>query len=43
MLIVRDLVKVYPGPVTALQGVELDVADGHVRPARPERRGQVDA
>jgi ABC-type multidrug transport system ATPase subunit len=28
MLEVRDLVKVYPGPVAALQGVDLDVAKG---------------
>jgi len=28
MLSVRDLVKVYPGPVTALQGVQLDLAAG---------------
>ena len=28
MLQIRDLVKVYPGPVTALQGVQLDVGDG---------------
>ncbi|MHC4947171.1 MAG: ATP-binding cassette domain-containing protein, partial [Planctomycetota bacterium] len=28
MLSVRDLVKVYPGPVAALQGVDLDVGEG---------------
>ncbi len=28
MLIIRDLVKVYPGPVAALQGVSLDVPKG---------------
>ena len=28
MLCVRDLVKVYPGPVTALQGVTLDLPNG---------------
>jgi ABC-type multidrug transport system ATPase subunit len=28
MLSVRDLVKVYPGPVTALQGVQLDLPPG---------------
>ncbi|MBK8232949.1 MAG: ATP-binding cassette domain-containing protein [Candidatus Eisenbacteria bacterium] len=28
MLVVRDLVKVYPGPVAALQGVSLDVPKG---------------
>src|SRR5437763_12064184 len=28
MLIVRGLVKVYPGPVTALQGIDLDLANG---------------
>ncbi len=28
MLILRDLVKVYPGPVAALQGVDLDVSEG---------------
>jgi len=28
MLIVRDLVKVYPGPVAALQGVNLDLPNG---------------
>jgi ABC-type multidrug transport system ATPase subunit len=28
MLAIRDLVKVYPGPVSALQGVDLDVPKG---------------
>jgi ABC-2 type transport system ATP-binding protein len=28
MLTIRDLVKVYPGPVTALQGISLDVPPG---------------
>jgi ABC-type multidrug transport system ATPase subunit len=28
MLIIRDLVKIYPGPVAALQGVDLDVPNG---------------
>ena len=28
MLLVRDLVKIYPGPVTALAGVDLDVPNG---------------
>ena len=28
MLSIRDLVKVYPGPVTALQGIQLDVPNG---------------
>ena len=28
MLVIRDLVKVYPGPVTALAGVDLDVPNG---------------
>ena len=28
MLKIRDLVKVYPGPVTALQGIQLDVGEG---------------
>ena len=28
MLVLRDLVKVYPGPVTALQGVSLEVGPG---------------
>ena len=28
MLTIRDLVKVYPGPVTALQGINLDVPPG---------------
>ncbi len=28
MLLIRDLVKVYPGPVAALQGVSLDVPPG---------------
>jgi hypothetical protein len=28
MLVIRDLVKVYPGPVAALQGVDLDVPRG---------------
>ncbi|QEH36322.1 putative ABC transporter ATP-binding protein YxlF [Aquisphaera giovannonii] len=28
MLSIRDLVKVYPGPVAALQGIDLDVPEG---------------
>ncbi len=28
MLTVRDLVKIYPGPVAALQGVDLDIPNG---------------
>ena len=28
MLIIRDLVKIYPGPVAALQGIDLDVPKG---------------
>ena len=28
MLLVRDLVKIYPGPVTALQGIHLEVPNG---------------
>ncbi len=28
MLVVRDLVKIYPGPVTALAGIDLDVPNG---------------
>ena len=28
MLTIRDLVKIYPGPVAALQGVDLDVPNG---------------
>jgi ABC-type multidrug transport system ATPase subunit len=28
MLTIRDLVKIYPGPVAALQGIDLDVPDG---------------
>jgi ABC-type multidrug transport system ATPase subunit len=28
MLTIRDLVKVYPGPVSALQGIDLDVPAG---------------
>jgi ABC-2 type transport system ATP-binding protein len=28
MLVIRDLVKIYPGPVTALAGVDLDVPKG---------------
>ncbi len=28
MLQIRELVKVYPGPVTALQGIDLDVGEG---------------
>ena len=28
MLSVRALIKVYPGPVTALNGIDLDVAPG---------------
>jgi ABC-2 type transport system ATP-binding protein len=28
MLVIRNLVKVYPGPVTALQGVDLDLSVG---------------
>jgi ABC-2 type transport system ATP-binding protein len=28
MLVIRDLVKIYPGPVTALAGVDLEVSNG---------------
>ena len=28
MLRIRDLVKVYPGPVAALQGIRLEIGDG---------------
>jgi len=28
MLVIRDLVKIYPGPVSALQGIDLDVPKG---------------
>jgi ABC-type multidrug transport system ATPase subunit len=28
MLVIRDLVKIYPGPVAALQGIDLDVPRG---------------
>jgi len=28
MLLIRDLVKVYPGPVGALQGIHLEVPNG---------------
>jgi len=28
MLVIRDLVKIYPGPVTALAGVDVDVPNG---------------
>ena len=28
MLIIRDLVKVYPGPITALKGINLDIPNG---------------
>jgi ABC-type multidrug transport system ATPase subunit len=28
MLVIRDLTKVYPGPVAALQGVDLDIGEG---------------
>src|SRR5881397_2369472 len=28
MLTIRDLVKIYPGPVAALQGIDLDVPSG---------------
>jgi ABC-type multidrug transport system ATPase subunit len=28
MLVIRDLVKIYPGPVTALAGIDLDVPNG---------------
>jgi ABC-2 type transport system ATP-binding protein len=28
MLVIRDLMKVYPGPVAALQGIDLDVPQG---------------
>ncbi|MEW6074010.1 MAG: ABC transporter ATP-binding protein [Planctomycetota bacterium] len=28
MLTIRDLIKVYPGPVAALQGIDLEVANG---------------
>lgn len=28
MLVIRDLVKIYPGPVTVLAGIDLDVPNG---------------
>src|SRR4051812_43418180 len=28
MLVIRELVKIYPGPVAALQGVDLDIPAG---------------
>ena len=28
MLQIRDLLKIYPGPVTALKGVSLDIPNG---------------
>ena len=28
MLVVRELVKIYPGPVAALQGIDLDIPKG---------------
>ena len=28
MLAIRELVKIYPGPVAALQGIDLDVPAG---------------
>ena len=28
MLVIRDLVKVYPGPVAALQGIRLEIGNG---------------
>ena len=38
----RGVVKRF-GPITAVDGLDLDVPGGHVRrPARPQRRGQVD-
>ena len=42
MLTIRELVKVYPGPVAALQGVDLDVPERDVRAARPQRGGEDD-
>ena len=43
LLMMRGIVKQFPG-VRALDGVDLDVARGRgALPARPERRGQVDA
>ena len=43
MLSIRGLTKVYPGPVAALQGVDLDMPIRDVRPARTQRRRQDDA
>ena len=42
MLEIRDLVKVYPGPVAALQGVDLDVPTGMFGLLGPNGAGQVD-
>ena len=42
MLSIRNLVKIYPGPVAALVGVDLDVPQWDVRPARSQRGGQDD-
>jgi ABC-2 type transport system ATP-binding protein len=40
MLSVRDLIKVYPGPVTALNGIDLDVAPGMVGLLGPNGAGK---
>jgi len=40
MLSVRDLVKIYPGPVTALQGVSLDLGEGMFGLLGPNRGGK---
>ena len=42
MLVLEDVVKVYPGPVTALAGVNLEVPTGMFGVARSQRRRQVD-
>ena len=42
MLSIRNLVKIYPGPVAALVGVDLDVPERDVRPAGSQRGWQDD-
>ncbi len=40
MLQIRDLVKVYPGPVAALQGIDLDIPDGMLGLLGPNGAGK---
>ncbi len=43
MLVIRNLTKVYPGPVAALQGVDLEIAEGMFGLLGPNGAGQDDA